>query len=121
MTESPHKRSCTPFLALGFAALVLTVTKIPTSRAAQTLSTVNIEHFKFIPAALQIHTGQAVNFVNKDGDPHTVTAQDASFESTALDTGDSWKHTFTKSGTYDYICTIHLFMKGTITVTGDKR
>jgi plastocyanin len=116
---SSHKRSFTIFLALSFLALV--VAKVPVSRAAETFLAVNIEHFKFIPAVLQVHTGQAVNFVNKDNDPHTIAAQDGSFESTALDTGDSWKHTFTKPGTYTYICTLHPFMKGSITVIGDKR
>jgi plastocyanin len=107
------------FLSLGFLSLAIAI--IPNSQAAQTLTSVNIDHFKFMPGVLQVHTGQTVSFLNKDGDPHTIAAQDGSFESPALDAGDSWKHTFTKLGTYTYICTLHPFMQGNITVAGEKQ
>ncbi len=119
MTVSWLKYLRNAFFCLGF--LSLAIAAIPNGQAAETLESVNIDHFKFMPGVLQVHTGQTVNFLNKDGDPHTIASQDGSFESPALDIGDSWKHTFTKSGTYVYICTIHPFMQGKITVTGDKR
>lgn len=37
--------------------------------------------------------------------------------SAALATGQSYSYTFTKPGTYSYLCTIHPFMTATVTVT----
>ncbi len=85
-------------------------------------ATVEIRNFKFEPATIKIKTGQTIRFVNEDEDQHTATAQDISFDSKALDTGQAYTHTFTKAGSYPYICAVHPFMKGTITVTakGEK-
>jgi plastocyanin len=91
--------------------------------SAQPKATVKIHNFKFTPAILKIGVGETVEFVNEDEEPHTVTAQDGTFDSKAMDTDQSWTHTFTKNGTFAYICAIHPFMKGTVTVipTGGKK
>jgi plastocyanin len=36
--------------------------------------------------------------------------------SRAVDTRGTFSHTFSTRGSFDYLCTIHPFMKGTITV-----
>jgi plastocyanin len=79
--------------------------------------TVKIRNFKFEPANLAIAVGKTVQFINLDEDPHTATATDAAFNSKALDTNQTWNYTATKPGTYPYICSVHPFMKGTLTVT----
>ncbi len=91
--------------------------------SAQPNATVKIHNFKFTPAILKIGVGETVKFINEDEEPHTVTAQDGAFDSKAMDTDQSWTHTFTKNGTFAYICAIHPFMKGTVTVisTGGKK
>ncbi|WP_232216907.1 plastocyanin/azurin family copper-binding protein [Methanohalobium evestigatum] len=38
------------------------------------------------------------------------------FYSPNLQQGDSFSHTFDEEGTYDYICTIHPYMEGAVTV-----
>ncbi|MBR8836748.1 MAG: cupredoxin family copper-binding protein [Stigonema ocellatum SAG 48.90 = DSM 106950] len=83
----------------------------------QANSTLKIHNFKFDPAILKIHVGETVKFINGDEEPHTVTAQDGSFDSKALDKDEAWTYTFTKTGKIPYICAIHPFMKGTVTVT----
>jgi plastocyanin len=83
----------------------------------QANSTVKIHNFKFDPAILKIHVGETVKFLNDDEEPHTATAQDGSFDSKALDKDEAWTYTFTKAGQIPYICAIHPFMKGTVTVT----
>jgi plastocyanin len=80
-------------------------------------ATVKIHNFKFEPAMLKIGSGETVKFVNADEEPHTVTAKDGAFDSKALDSSESWTHTFTATGTFPYICAIHPFMQGTVTVT----
>ncbi|MFB2769144.1 cupredoxin family copper-binding protein [Pelatocladus sp. BLCC-F211] len=80
-------------------------------------ATVKIHNFKFEPANLAIGVGKTVQFINVDEEPHTATATDGTFNSKALDTNQTWNYTATKPGTYPYICSIHPFMKGTLTVT----
>jgi plastocyanin len=61
--------------------------------------------------------GQTVQFINVDEEPHTATSVDGAFDSKALDTNQAWNYTAKKPGTYPYICAVHPFMKGTLTVT----
>ena len=79
---------------------------------------VSIADFKFDPATLTVPVGSTVTWTNKDEEPHTVAAKDGSFHSSSLDTKGTYSFTFTKAGTYDYICSIHPFMTGTVVVTG---
>jgi plastocyanin len=37
--------------------------------------------------------------------------------SKTLNTGDTYQYTFTRAGTYSYLCTIHPFMLGSVVVT----
>jgi plastocyanin len=89
--------------------------------SAQTADvTVKIHNFKFEPANLAIAVGKTVQFINLDEEPHTATATDGAFDSKALDTNQTWNYTATTPGTYPYICSVHPFMKGTLTVTPKK-
>lgn len=80
---------------------------------------VSITNFAFSPAALTVKAGTTVTWTNKDSDAHTVTSQGSGgpLASAALATGQSYSYTFTKPGTYAYLCTIHPFMTATVTVT----
>jgi plastocyanin len=80
-------------------------------------ATVKIRNFKFEPANLAIAVGKTVQFINVDEEPHTATATDGAFNSKALDTDQVWNYTATKPGTYPYLCSVHPFMKGILTVT----
>ncbi len=79
---------------------------------------VNIDNFAFAPATLTVPVGTTVTWTNHDEEPHTVVANDGSFRSPGLDGKTTFSFTFTKAGTYDYICSIHPFMHGTVVVTG---
>ncbi|MBO3461093.1 cupredoxin family copper-binding protein [Aetokthonos hydrillicola Thurmond2011] len=85
--------------------------------AANTNGTVKIVNFKYMPETLKIAAGETVQFVNKDEEPHTVTSTSGAFDSKALDTEQSWSHTFNQPGNFPYLCSIHPYMKGTINVT----
>ncbi|MGH7708508.1 MAG: cupredoxin domain-containing protein [Vulcanimicrobiaceae bacterium] len=84
--------------------------------------TVHIKDFKYRPPTAKVHVGDRVTFVNDDGDAHTVTASDGSFDSAGLDTSGTWQHVFTKAGTFSYFCALHPYMKATIVVAprGEK-
>jgi plastocyanin len=77
---------------------------------------VTIKNFLFAPRAITVHVGDSVSWTNQDSAPHTATANDGSFDTGQLAKGKSGSHTFTKAGTFAYICSIHPSMKGTVTV-----
>jgi plastocyanin len=78
---------------------------------------VDIGDYAFKQPVITVAAGTTITWTNHDDDPHTVTADDKSFDSKGLGNGDAWKHTFTKPGKYTYHCAAHPFMKGTIIVT----
>jgi plastocyanin len=79
---------------------------------------ISIKNFAFNPALVTISAGDTVRWTNQDSVTHIVKG--SNFESGSLAQKDTYEFTFTKSGTYDYICSIHPSMKGTITVTEKK-
>jgi plastocyanin len=79
---------------------------------------VEIKDNAFSPASLTVSAGSTVTWKNEDPYAHTVTMQGANgFDSGSLDTGKTFTETFTTPGTYNYVCSIHPSMTGTITVT----
>ena len=78
---------------------------------------VAIEEFTFKPADLEIEAGTTVTFTNKDEFAHTATAKDKSFDTGNLEQDGTFEHTFEDAGTFEYLCTIHNSMTGTITVS----
>jgi amicyanin len=79
---------------------------------------VTISNFKFDAPAVAVKTGGTVTWTNKDSAQHTATADKGAntFDTGTLSQGDSKKVTFSKAGTYAYICSFHPFMKGTVVV-----
>ena|SRR5581483_12368216 len=93
------------------------VSAVAQSQAPAAPSVVHIKNFAFTPSPLTIKTGTMVQFINDDPVAHTVTATDGKeFDSGNLDQNAKWSHTFTKAGTYTYLCSLHTYMKGTIVV-----
>ncbi|MBV8083078.1 MAG: cupredoxin family copper-binding protein [Candidatus Eremiobacteraeota bacterium] len=88
------------------------------SSSSSTDTHVSIDNYAFKAPTVTIPAGTAVVWTNKDDDPHTVTADDGSFDSKGLGQGDTYRHVFTKPGTYPYHCSAHPYMKGTVIVQG---
>ena len=78
---------------------------------------ISISNFAFVPATLTVPAGATVTWTNQDQQPHTVVAGDGSFRSPGLGTGATYSYTFPMAGSFDYICSIHPFMHGTVVVT----
>jgi len=78
---------------------------------------VTIEDFNYSPGTLDVEAGTTVTFTNVDDFAHTATAKDASFDSGNLDKDGTFEHTFETAGTFEYLCSIHNSMTGTITVS----
>ena len=71
----------------------------------------------YSPANIVVVIGvnNTVVWTNHDTTNHTVVALDNSYSDT-LAPGQTFTHTYTTPGVYDYHCTIHTFMKGSVTV-----
>jgi plastocyanin len=76
-----------------------------------------IQNFAFAPLTATVKAGTTVTWTIRDQDAHTVSAMSGPFHSPTLTTGQSFRYTFTTSGHYDYLCTIHPFMTATVVVT----
>ena len=71
---------------------------------------------QFQPPTMTVPPGTTVRWMNMGRNPHTVTADDKSFDSGDIAAGQSWSHKFDKPGTYKYHCTHHQGMTGTLIV-----
>jgi len=81
-------------------------------------NTVTISNFAFAPASITIPAGTTVTWTNKDEEPHTVVSGDGTtFHSPGMGTGATFSFTFPNAGTFEYICSIHPMMHGTVVVT----
>ncbi|MGA9942514.1 MAG: plastocyanin/azurin family copper-binding protein [Nitrososphaeraceae archaeon] len=78
----------------------------------------------FVPDTLTVSKGTTVSWTNGDSTLHTVTSGSAEagnsgteFDSSYLAEGKTFQHQFSSSGTFDYYCTLHPYMKGKVVVT----
>jgi plastocyanin len=79
-------------------------------------STVTIEDMAYTPKTLTVAAGATVTWVWQDGAiAHDVKGD--GFKSKVMAKG-TFSHRFTQPGSYDYLCTLHPNMTGTIEVTG---
>lgn len=86
------------------------------STATGTTASVSVKNFAFSPARLVVNKGTAVTWTFQDSTQHNVTASGNAFKSTDQSSGGSYSFTFNTAGSYDYICSIHPYMKGNVTV-----
>jgi|SRR5581483_3218078 len=78
--------------------------------------TVTIDATNYAPKFVTVHPGDTIDWVNKDLLTHTVTARNGSFDSKEIAPGKTWSYTPTTRGQFDYRCTIHPTMKGSLVV-----
>ena len=80
----------------------------------------------FVPETLTVSKGTTVTWTNGDSTLHTVTSGSpesgnsgtgTEFDSSYLAAGKTFQHQFSISGTFDYYCTLHPYMKGKVVVT----
>ena len=79
---------------------------------------VNIGDNFFDPPQSAVEPGSTITWTNNGDEPHTVTADDGSFDSGMLNPGDSYTVAFDGQGTVTYHCAIHPEMRGSVTVGG---
>ena len=80
-------------------------------------SRIEIKDFAFNPQTITVKSGEKVTWINRDEEPHTIVSVGKQFKkSTALDTDQEFTITVGAPGTYDYFCSVHPKMTGTIVV-----
>jgi plastocyanin len=79
---------------------------------------VAIVDFAFDPAELTVPAGTTVTWTNEDDSPHSIQddSELGADESADLGPGDSFELTYDEPGTYAYLCGIHNYMTGSVTV-----
>jgi plastocyanin len=108
-------------LPLAVAASTISIVPVRAA-AAETMEAtakaveVKIDNFTFSPARITVQAGTSVTWDNGDDIPHTVTSSTKLFKSKVLDTANKFSFTFTTPGVFEYFCSLHPHMTGTIVV-----
>jgi plastocyanin len=110
------KLTLTLALLLAFATVTCVSYPTPAPADAPQAVEVFIDNFSFSPATLTVKAGTPITWTNRDDIPHIVVAEDKSFKSKVLDTGEKFTFTPTKRGTYPYYCSVHPKMVATLVV-----
>jgi plastocyanin len=84
----------------------------PVARIVRT----GMKNIHYLQPTMEIEVGTTVEWKNNDPLLHSVTAVNKSFDSGVIQPGKTYRHTFTRAGTFDFYCVPHPFMKGTIVV-----
>jgi plastocyanin len=111
-TIASHIRVATALAVAVFAV----ATALPAASAHVAETEVKIHNFAFAPQRVVVKAGTTVIWINDDDIPHTVASSAKLFKSNALDTKDKFSFTFTTAGAYEYFCSLHPHMTGTIVV-----
>jgi uncharacterized membrane protein len=72
---------------------------------------------QFEPQRVAIRAGDSVEWKNEDIFSHTVSANDGSFDSGLIAPDQSWRKTFSKSGTVAYHCRPHPNMTASLVIS----
>jgi plastocyanin len=77
-----------------------------------------IEDFAFVPETIKVAPGTTVEWSNRDGEPHSVRAEDGSITSKLIVGGDpfEWVAEGAPGTTIAYFCGVHPAMKGTVEI-----
>lgn len=115
------KHRWTTIAGAGLIVAILIVfppTRLKAGGSDAKVVTIEIRNFAFDPATVTVHPGDTVEWKNDDNAPHTATTNSSKpgFDSGTIQPGASWRHQAPDKGTYNYICTIHPYMKGTLIV-----
>jgi plastocyanin len=106
-----RRRRYVTVTAMAAVAMALSLAAAPVLAADQA---VTIEGFAFSPGTVTVNVGDSVTWTNNDSAAHTATG--SGFDTGNIANGASDSVTFQSAGTFDYACSIHLQMTGTVVV-----
>jgi len=108
----------------GMTGLTSILPTIKQQQVAIVKDASNKDTSAFSPNPVQIQPGTTVVWSNNDNTPHTITSgmglndtnKGKAFDSGPIAIGKTYSHKFDVAGTYDYFCTLHPTMVGTVSV-----
>lgn len=87
----------------------------PGAAAPETSDDYVVRNYAFTP--LTVAPEQTIRVVDGDDEPHTLTAEDGSFDTGPFDASKPGSFTSPATpGTYPFVCKVHPSMRGTLTV-----
>ncbi|AFL82410.1 plastocyanin [Aequorivita sublithincola DSM 14238] len=104
-------------LVVGMSFVLLLFTSFKNTDVSSNTPTkhvVSIYQMKFTPEKIQVKKGDVVEWINKDFVPHDVTEINKKWTSKPLKQGETFSKVITNN--FDYFCSIHIVMKGSVTV-----
>jgi plastocyanin len=90
-----------------------------TSSSASATGSIDIKNMMFTPSQITVAKGGSVTWTNNDSTTHTVVDDLSNVGGPAsgnIAPGSTYSFTFTKTGSFQYHCSIHPSMRGTIVV-----
>ncbi|RMI30558.1 cupredoxin domain-containing protein [Nocardia stercoris] len=114
-SQTPGMSGASPMSMPGMTGTPATGGNAPAAPTGP--DSVVIDNFAFAPATLTVPVGTTVTWTNQDEEPHTVASSNGTFHSPGMGAKATYSFTFTRAGTFDYICSIHPFMHATVVVT----
>jgi plastocyanin len=87
--------------------------------AASTTGSIDIKNMMFTPSQITVAKGGTVTWTNNDSIAHTVVDDLSNVGGPAsgdIQPGSTYSFTFNKTGSFQYHCSIHPSMRGTIVV-----
>jgi plastocyanin len=91
----------------------------PNASQSSMTGSVNIANMAFTPSQITVAKGGTVTWTNNDSTTHTVIDDLSNVggpSSGDIQPGGTYSFTFTKTGSFQYHCSIHPSMRGTIVV-----
>ncbi|MDP7042999.1 MAG: alpha-amylase family glycosyl hydrolase [Candidatus Thalassarchaeaceae archaeon] len=106
------------FLTALMLLSILPVLTVDAGESKSSTHAVDIQNFAFNPQDITIIVGDSITWTNQDSSSHTATSTSgpASFDSGNMQSSSVFTYTFTASGTYNYECSFHPSMTGSVTV-----
>ncbi len=92
--------------------LALSMTFLSQANAA--VQEIDISGMQFSPNVIDINQGDTVRWINRDAMPHTVQGSFGTSET--LNQDGRFEFVFNEAGNFDYICSVHPSMTGTVRV-----
>ncbi len=114
----------TKLIVAGLAFILMSATSGPVGAATIAVSIVD---FNFQPSSVTVSSGGSVKWTQNGADVHTVTADDGSFDSDTILSGQTYTQTFSgPARTVRYYCKFHgapggIGMSGTVVVGGSHK
>ena len=90
-----------------------TTPPVPTSTPSPVSASINVNNYSFSPSNVSITTGGTITWLFQNG---THSATGSAFNSGTRMMGQTYSYTFNTAGTFNFVCSIHSGMTGSITV-----